>query len=69
VNFGMRPPDALRAATAVAAGSSIWTIAAGRRSRGCGPTSSPSRSDPTRDIAALRRVRLVLKGGVLYREP
>ena len=25
--------------------------------------------DPTKDIAALRRVRLVLKGGIVYREP
>jgi imidazolonepropionase-like amidohydrolase len=25
--------------------------------------------DPTRDVAALRQVRLVMKGGVLHREP
>ena len=25
--------------------------------------------DPSRDIAAIRRVKLVMKGGVLYLEP
>ena len=25
--------------------------------------------DPTQDVAALRQIRLVMKGGVLYRQP
>jgi imidazolonepropionase-like amidohydrolase len=69
VDFGMTPPDALRAATSIAARvlhleSLVGTVTPKLRADLIAVT-----GDPTRDITALRRVRLVIKDGVVYREP
>jgi imidazolonepropionase-like amidohydrolase len=69
VEYGMTPAAALRSATSVAAkvlhlGDKLGTI-------------KPKlladlvavEGDPTSEIGSLRKVRLVMKGGVLYREP
>ena len=65
----MTPTDVLRAAT-------TGERQAARMEDGSGP-SRPGQladliaveGDPTRDISALRRVRFVMKGGVVYRSP
>jgi imidazolonepropionase-like amidohydrolase len=69
VDWGMKPVDALRSATSVAA-------KALRRDDRIGAIKPDLLADlvavegnPVRDITALRRVKLVMRSGVVYREP
>jgi imidazolonepropionase-like amidohydrolase len=69
VECGMPPAEALRSATAVAAevlrlGDRLGTIRPGLLA-----DLIAVEGDPTRDIHALRAVRLVVRGGVVVREP
>jgi imidazolonepropionase-like amidohydrolase len=69
VAYSMSPTQALRSATATAAKTlgldgKIGTIKAGLLADVIAVA-----GDPTQDIGALRKVQLVIKDGVLYREP
>jgi imidazolonepropionase-like amidohydrolase len=69
VDYGLPPAQALRSATSVAAGVLRLGDRLGAVRPGLLADLIAVEGDPTRDIKALRKVRLVMKNGVLHRAP
>jgi imidazolonepropionase-like amidohydrolase len=67
VDYGMRPADALKSATSVNARLFHLTERVGAIRPKLLADIIAVDGDPTTDITALRRVRLVMKGGKIYR--
>jgi len=69
VAFGMTPVEALRSATTVAARVLRLDDRLGALKPGMLADLIAVEGDPTQSISSLRRVRMVMKGGVFFRRP
>jgi imidazolonepropionase-like amidohydrolase len=68
VKFGMPPVDALRSATSVNARVMHMSDKIGMVKAGLFADLIAIEGDPTRDVSAVRRVKFVMKNGVVYRQ-
>ena len=68
VAYGVKPVDALRAATSTNARLLHMEDRVGRVAPGLWADLIGVEGDPLADISALRRVKFVMKGGVVYRK-
>jgi imidazolonepropionase-like amidohydrolase len=66
VDYGMTPVNALQAATSVA--GQVLHMEIGQVKAGMLADLIAVDGDPTREISAIRRVKLVMKGGTLYKQ-
>jgi len=69
VEYGVSPVDALRSATSASAKVLHVEEAVGSVAVGKLADLIAVEGDPTHEIGALRSVRLVMKGGAIYRSP
>jgi imidazolonepropionase-like amidohydrolase len=69
VDNGLTPAQAVVAATSAAAKALHLEAKIGAVRAGLLGDLMAVDGDPTRDIGALRKVKLVMKDGVVYREP
>jgi imidazolonepropionase-like amidohydrolase len=68
VSYGMAPLDALKSATSTAARVLRMDQQIGQVKSGLFADLVAFEGDPVRDIGALRRVRMVMKNGIVYRD-
>jgi imidazolonepropionase-like amidohydrolase len=69
VEYGMTPVQAMKAATSVAAKAMHFEGKLGEVKSGFLADLVAVEGDPTKDIKTLRKVKLVMKGGTLYKQP
>ncbi|MBA4191427.1 MAG: amidohydrolase [Planctomycetaceae bacterium] len=69
VEYGMTPVQALKAATSVAAKALHFEAKLGAVKPGFLADLVAVEGDPTKDVKTLRKVKLVMKGGVLFKQP